>query len=453
MKELVLITVLLTALSVIAKPTYASQATAHEIAPDCTNSIGTNAAKPIMLECKITPTDNGYVDNLLPTKSFGGSAVLIVQNIPSVPVAKNYAFLKFAMVGNLPSGLLQSGARPENASLQMYVRLMNFFYNATVEIHNASSENWTENTLTWNTMPQIDSTNYVSLNIMQNGTWARWNITPLVQPSSNYSTQIAFAAISSETSWKNLIWFDSDEYPFANRTTSPILELTFLEPYLTIETPFPDIPISVGGSTFLTGADGRITLLVPWGIYAVTVPDTIFIANGTRAQFIDWSDRTNDSSRILLVGNNVTVSAYYGIQHELSVSSPYGNVIGAGWYFQNTEAAVSVKPMAVAVRGVEGWFGAQYVFDAWVGACTGTTPQCNVLVNHPESVEAVWRVDWSRTEIGASIIAILLAFLTLLKKKRRRLTKTHKMGASRSHRFRYQHSVGCWQAGRNGHRV
>jgi hypothetical protein len=440
LKILVLIVVLLAAPNII-EPAYAPLTTAFKSTSDCNISSGANTRTPIVLQCRITPSDNGYVDNLLPTKSFGGSGVLIVENVPSVPVAKNYAFMKFNMVGNLPPGLLQSGARPENASLQMYVRLMNFFYNATVEINRASTGNWSENTLTWNTMPELDPANYVSLNIMQNGTWAQWNVMGLAPPISNSSSQMAFAAISSETNWKNLIWFDSDEYPFTNGNTSPSLDLTFVEPYITIETPYPGIPISVGSNTLLTDSDGKVKLLLPWGNYPVTVPDTISISNGTRAQFVGWSDRVNGSSRVIHLGNNVTVSANYVTQHDLTASSPYGTVSGAGWYFENTEATLSVNPTSVPVEGVEGWFGVRYVFDHWAGACTESSPACSVLMNRPEYAQAVWRVDWSDTALGLSILLISAVLLTIAEKRRktRRLTKTRKKrtdGSLRSQRNR-----------------
>jgi len=436
LKALMLTIIPLTALSFV-HPIYATKVIEFETLPDCVISNIANAASPILVDCKMTPSDNGYVDNLFPTKAFGGSGVLIVQNVPSVPVSMTYAFLKFELKSNVPSGILQCEARPENASLRMYVRLMNFFYNATVEIHDASSANWTENTLTWNTMPEFDRTDYVSLNIMQNGTWAQWNITPLVQP--NDSSQVAFAAISSETNWKNLIWFDSDEYSFSNGTTSPILELTYVEPYLTIETPFAVVPVSIGGNTFRTDEDGSIKVLMPWGNYLVTVPDTISIANGTRAKFVDWSDRVNSSSRMLPVGNNVTVKANYGTQHQLILSSPFGIVSGAGWYFENTQATISINPAAVPVNGVEGWFGGRHVFDHWIGACTTTSPDCNVLMNRPEYAEAVWRIDWSQTIIGGSLVTVSLSLLTLLRKRLRGRGST-KRRANRTHGIhRYVH--------------
>jgi hypothetical protein len=263
----------------------------------------------------------------------------------------------------------------------------------------------------------------------------------LTPPIANSSSQVAFAAISSETNWKNLIWFDSDEYPFTNGTTSPNLDLTFVEPYITIETPYPGIPISVGSNTLLTDYDGKVKLLLPWGNYPVTVPDTISISNGTRAQFVGWSDRVNGSSRVIHLGNNVTVSANYGTQHDLTAFSPYGTVSGAGWYFENTEATLSVNPTSVPVEGVEGWFGVRHVFDHWAGACMEASPACGVLMNRPEYAHAVWRVDWLDTALGLSILLISVVLLTIAEKRRkpRRLTNTRKKrtdGSLRSQRNR-----------------
>ena len=385
---------------------------------DCSVRRETNVAAPTIILCSITPTDDTYADNLIPSKAFGNLGVLIVQNVPSVPVSKTYAFLKFDMSDNLPAQLSQTEARPANASLRMYVRLMNFFYNATVEVHNASAENWTENTLTWDTMPQFDESNYVSTNLRQNGTWAHWNLTSLVRQRFNSSGQIAFAAVSSETSWRNYVWFDSKEYPFLNGLTAPTVDMIFVEPYVTIETPYPDIPISVGGKAFVTNANGSAQLMLPWGDYSISVPETIPISNGTRAGFVDWGDRSNSSTRLVSVGNNLTLKANYRIQHELHVYSPFGTITGGGWYFQNTDATITVSTTSVPLKGFLGWLGGRDVFDHWSGACITTTSQCDVLMDSPKNATAVWRVDWTLTMILVVTLAVSAACVAVLRRKR-----------------------------------
>jgi hypothetical protein len=313
---------------------------------------------------------------------------------------------------------------------------MNFFYNATVEVHNASAGNWTENTLMWDSMPQFDVSNYVSTNIRQNGTWAHWNLTSLVQQRFNSSGEVAFAAVSSETSWRNYVWFDSKEYPFLNGLTAPTLEMIFVEPYLTIETPYPNIPISVGGKAYATNANGSEQLMLPWGDYSISVPETIPISNGTRAGFVDWDDRSNSSTRLVSVGNNLTLKANYRIQHELHVYSPFGTITGGGWYFQNTDATITVAPASVPLNGFLGWLGGRYVFDHWSGACNATTSQCDVLVDNPKSATAIWRVDWSLTMIFAVVIAVSAACVAALERKRRVSSKRSKKQGRRLHHRR-----------------
>jgi hypothetical protein len=370
------------------------------------------------------PSDNAYVDNLLPTKSFGGSGVLIVQNTPSIPVSLNYAFLKFDLANNLPAYLVQSISKPSNASLQLFVRLMNFYYNATVEVHTASPNNWTENEITWNSMPQIEP-NYASLNIQQNGTWARWNLTRLINPAFNAADQITLAVISSETLWKNLIWFDSNENPFTNGTTTPTLNLTFEEPLLTIETPYPNIPISIGNEIVDTNTNGTARTLLPWGNYSVSVPDAIPLGSGTRAAFDGWSDGITSANRRVVVGNSLVLTANYVTQYLLEASSPYGNVTGGGWYFENAIANLSVEPSSVPVEGVPGWLGGRYVFDHWSGDCSSSTAQCSIMMNGPKQAIAVWRVDWSETAV-ASIVLVASALLLAMRARLRKGTKAHR---------------------------
>jgi len=382
-------------------------------ASNCSSSGVSDAVQPLVLRCSIIPSDNAFVDDLFPSKSFGGLGVLIVQNVPSVPVSRNVAFLKFNLSQSLPTDLVQSLAKPLNASLALYVRLTNFFYNATVEIHPVSPENWTEANVTWNTMPQIGADS-ISADIQQNGTWARWNVTRIIEPVWNSSGDVAFAAVAPQTSWRNLVWFDSKEYQFSNGATSPRLDLVFVEPTLTVETPYPLIPITVGDKQVVTDSNGTAHLLLPWGAYSVSVPDVLPLRNGTRAAFEGWSDRENSSTALVSLGNNLTLKAYYGIQNRLDVFSSYGVATGAGWYFQDVRANVSLMSSAVPLPGIAGWLGGRYVFDHWNGDCQSPTLPCVVLMNEPKIVVAVWRMDWTITYLLAGLALATAAAVVLM---------------------------------------
>jgi len=412
---------------------YQTVGTQVPAASNCIVSRTSNVSKPMSLLCSVLPSDNAFVDNLLPTKEFGGLGVLIVENLPSVPVAKNYAFLKFNLTQSLPNSLTRSLASPFNASLRLFVRLTNFFNNATVEIHSASPQNWAEETVTWNTMPEIGSA-FVSANIQNNGTWTTWDVTPLLHPLWNQSGQVTLAALSSETAWKNLVWFDSKEYEYSNGTTTPSLVLNFEEPFLTLETPYPNLPVQVGDKTAVTNSNGTVRLLLPWGMYAISIPSFIPLANGTRAAFEGWSDGGSSSTRVVTLGNNLTLRTVYDIQNRIEVISPYGATTGGGWYLQNTLATVSLVSTAVPLSGLAGWLGGRYVFDHWTGDCNGSNVPCLVFMNGPKSVTAIWRIDWTFTLLATVILVTSLTAVSLRHELRTRSKPRKKKGAAKTRR-------------------
>lgn len=379
--------------------------------------------KPMILECSIVPSDDAYVDNLFPSKSFGDLPMLSVQDVPSIPTGRTYSFLKFNFSSHLPDGLVASNAEPANASLWMYVRFVNFLYNATVEIHTAAST-WDEDNVTWNNRLEIDQVDYASTRVRQNGTWEHWNLTNLSERMGGRG-EITLAAISNEKAWTNDAWFDSKEYTYLNGTTTPTLRLKYVEPFVTVQTPFSDLEVKVGDSSVRTNSNGQARIMVPWGNYEITIPDVISLSNGTRAKFVRWNDNSTASTKWMQVGNNITLHAEYGTQHSLSVSSSYGTTNGSGWYFHNTYANITITPTSIPARGSGAWFGERYVFDRWTGACNSDVPNCTLLIDGPKSIQAVWRQDWTLTEITffvATFLAVLLAFIRrrLLRPKRKR---------------------------------
>ena len=67
-----------------------------------------------MFRCGVRPSDDTFTDNLFPTKRMEEDVplLLIVQDMPSIPVGKDYAFLKFKYSSVLPNVLISSHARP-----------------------------------------------------------------------------------------------------------------------------------------------------------------------------------------------------------------------------------------------------------------------------------------------------------------------------------------------------
>ncbi len=370
-------------------------------------------AIPGVMGCGIFPMDDTFVDNLLPTQPMEEqfALVLIVQDIPSVPVSKNYAFLKFNLSSVIPKAIFTSHARPLNASLWLYAQYATGFVNASVRVYHVPSSNWNEDTLTWNNMPPMDMSHFQSNQILAIDRWYKWNVTTDVANDIQGNGTSSFALIAGFTSWSNYAWFTSSE----NTTYPPELDVYFREPTLTLTTPFPHLPLTIDGRTVQTDSTGALRVGLLWGPHNVTAPDIIPVQNGVRDLFVSWSDNVSSAIREINIGNNMTLHANYERQYRLDVSSPYATTSGGGWYFANEHANVSVQPTWVFSEGLLGLLGVRQVFDHWTGACTTSQPECILPMNGPKETTAVWREDY--TIPVAAIVAIAAGILWLRRKR------------------------------------
>jgi hypothetical protein len=341
-----------------------------------------------------------------------------VQEIPSIPTLRDYTYLKFDLANAVPLQLIQLHAKPINANLSLYVEWINLFHNATIQVHYVKNNSWDERTITWNNQPAFDS-GYSQTTIRTNDTWAHWDVTSNTIGSLDNASEVSFAVVPSSRSWENQVWFASKEYPLDRGLRWPALDLTYVEPYLTIEAPFPNLDVNVDNVTYQTDANGVFQAPFPWGDHHVRVPDVIPYGNSTRMWFRSWSDNSTENDRIVTLGNNLTLSISYGKQFRLQTISPYGSVTGSGWYFEDTSANVSVQPTAVFFDGWLGFIGARHVFDHLANACERSQPTCSVRMDGPKTVIAVWRDDYTIPVLIALAIVALIGFVTLRTRRKR----------------------------------
>ena len=376
---------------------------------------------PLLLHCVVAPSDDAYVDNLSPTLTFGDMPILIVQTLPSIPTLRNYAYLKFDLENVVPSQLILAHAKPYNATLSMYVEWINFFYNASIQIHRATVNDWNESSITWNNKPGIETDVFSQTNVRLNDSWVHWDVTSSTIASLENASDVSFAAIASERSWKNQVWFASKDYPLERGLRWPALDLVYIEPFLTIATSFPNLTIVVDNRAYQTDSSGVFRAPFLWGDHRVRIPDVIPTGNGTRLGFRAWSDNNTESDRIVTLGNNLTLNADYEKQYNLETASPYGSLAGSGWYSEGSNENVSLQPTAVPYEGWLGLIGVRHVFDHLTGSCQTSQPSCSVSMNSPKTVIAVWRNDYTIPILVALAIgALAFANLQHSRRKRRR---------------------------------
>jgi hypothetical protein len=413
-----------TYVTVVAKPLQNSSSQTYpnpQQTDQCALLNGNGSAEPRVLRCALGPSDDTFADDLAPTKSFGDLPVLIVQDTPSIPKYRSYAYLKFDLPRSLPEYLLLTRAMAANATLRMHVRLVNFGYNASIRVYRVPSNDWNESTLTWVNRPAPDPADFSVRQVTMNGTGIGWNVTRPVDLAMRANEPVSLAVIPSSNDWRNFAWFDSKEHPQSNITTWPTLDIVFVEPFLTLVTRHAGLPVTIGNQTYTTDSNGRFGSYLPWGTYKISVPRTIPSSEGVRDAFVSWSDDLNESTRVITLENNLTLSANYETQYRLDASSDHAMINGSGWYYENSVARLVVYPNAVPAEGLLGLIGVRHVFDHWSGDCISTQPECVLVMNGPKQVFAVWKDDYTVTVLASAVLIAIASLATLVRRRHSRI--------------------------------
>jgi hypothetical protein len=170
---------------------------------------------------------------------------------------------------------------------------------------------------------------------------------------------------------------------------------------LTIQTPYSKIQIEVNGDLYLTDANGKINVFGLPGSYIVNVPMIVSIGPYSRGNFTKWNDSIKNSSRTILVNEDLTLEAEYKTQYKLITDSNFDTITiyispssPDDWY--NISSIVQISASTPAPIG-----GEQYVWLGWTGAglgsYTGMERSPSITMNGPINETAVWRHEYYLT--------------------------------------------------------
>ena len=111
----------------------------------------------------------------------------------------------------------------------------------------------------------------------------------------------------------------------------------------------------------------------------------------------------------------------YDIEYQLTVSSPYGEVRGGGWYGKGTTASFSVSSTA-PLEGIFGMLGGKRVFQKWTGDSSSTSSSSTIVMDAPHKVTALWQEDIMMPMIIIVVLAagVLSVIVVLIVFRRRR---------------------------------
>jgi len=108
-----------------------------------------------------------------------------------------------------------------------------------------------------------------------------------------------------------------------------------------------------------------------------------------------------------------TVMANWRNEYLLTITSPYGEPQGAGWYRENETATISVVP----IKGII----VRHIFTGWSGDFSGDNATAILTINFPKDITANWRTDYIQLYIliGGVLVILLAVIITVVLKRRK----------------------------------
>ena len=109
----------------------------------------------------------------------------------------------------------------------------------------------------------------------------------------------------------------------------------------------------------------------------------------------------------------------YSREYQVTVSSPYGNPEGSGWYPEGSKVTISIQP-SISVNPL-----VRRVFRGWSGDYTGMEPVAEITVNRSMQITALWATDYTPMIILVALVAVsLMAAAIAVTLHRKRLVQT-----------------------------
>jgi hypothetical protein len=152
------------------------------------------------------------------------------------------------------------------------------------------------------------------------------------------------------------------------------------------------------------------------GSHTISVPTSVPGNNNTQLRFDHWSDGSNDTTRVLNLQNDTTLTAFYLTQYRLSLSTQVNTSSGGGWYDSGSIATFSV-PSRFLFWEFQGWYEN--------GALVTASNNGSIRMDAPHVLTASWALNYILIVIICIIIAVVGALY--YKKRSGTSTKTKKL--------------------------
>ena len=157
---------------------------------------------------------------------------------------------------------------------------------------------------------------------------------------------------------------------------------------VTVRAGQPNVTVMVDGFPFQTNERGAVSLGVPDGRVNLAVPAEIPNSDSSRLRFSSWNKFGSANPLSLLLNSSLDIYANYTKEYPLTITTPFGTAIGAGWYPQRTNASFGVPSELDAGNGT------RLVFEKWQGDSNSTSNQTWTVMSSAKQVTAFWKEQY-----------------------------------------------------------
>jgi hypothetical protein len=126
------------------------------------------------------------------------------------------------------------------------------------------------------------------------------------------------------------------------------------------------------------------------GVYRISMPEEISTSNAVY-KFVRWSDGTSDNPRDINIIYDAELVAIYSAKYLLQATSPFGNVVGNGWYAEGSKAYLSIEPTNITDILI-----IDRKFTGWRGDVYSTSDSIEIVMDSPKHVTAEWSIDYTK---------------------------------------------------------
>ena len=211
----------------------------------------------------ILPSDDTFIDAFNPTTANGGANILIIRT--------PYSGLELSALTKFDLGFIPAGTTVKNATLSIYY----YYYNPThgnpvgrqLEVYRVT-EDWDEDTVTYNTRPNYNTTAVASTAAPGSYGWVDFDVTSSVSSFVNGTySNFGWKIMDAETTGSHMIYFRSQNYGS-------------LETKLTLELDVIFVDNSASGNNDGSNWDDAFNYLQD-GLTKAVSGDEIWVAQGT----------------------------------------------------------------------------------------------------------------------------------------------------------------------------